>query len=165
MAGKRFSVEALTGEEESLLRSAHEALRRAAGGQIPSGKSWESHGWATVSDEAGELIDIPLPPEDHVDPWTDFAVAQLAWEVTNGKLSYVEGVALKQTEPSPSPRDTAWNTVNGKVVLVRFCETGSPTTEYFGVILDEELRRAPSNPVFTQYSRLLPFSADGVLHG
>lgn len=165
VAGQRFSVEALTREEEVLVRSAHEALKHAAGGQIPSGKSWESNGWATISDEAGELIDIPLPPEEHVDPWSDFAVAQLAWEATRGKLSYVEGVALRQAEPDPLPRDTAWSAVNGKVVLVRSCEPGSPKTEYFGVILDEEIRQASSNPVFARYSRLLPFSADGVLHG
>src|SRR2546426_5720626 len=46
--GRRFSVEPLASEETSLLREAHEALKRAAGGGIPAGESWSEDGWATV---------------------------------------------------------------------------------------------------------------------
>jgi hypothetical protein len=156
--GRLFSVESLTSEETSLLREAHEALKRAAGGAIPAGESWSEDGWATVADGEGKLVHVRLPSREHVDPWTNFAVAQLGWEATDGRLSYVEGVVLKTGGAGPIP--SAWNLVNDKVVLVRKDSTGGPGAEYFGAVLDEELRDAASNPFYRRHRRILPFTEE-----
>src|SRR5439155_1456028 len=164
--GRIFLVRSLSLEEISLVRRVHQELKRLGGGQVPSGQSRFalSGAWETIYDvNTRELVDVPRPPEDHLDPWTDFAVAQLAWDLADGELNYAEGFILPQEGSSAQPIAAAWNLVNGKVVNARKGPDGAHDGRYFGVVLDRRLRKMTEAHPAT-LPRILPFVVPGHLY-
>ena len=126
---------------------------------MPSGQSrlGLSGAWETVYDvKEHELVDVPRAYEDYLDPWTDFAVAQLAWDLTSGELNYAEGFIFPDAGSGAVPIAAAWNLVNEKVVDARQGAEGRRDARYFGSILDARLGKPlPANPV--ALPRILPF--------